>query len=48
MYSYTIIPGQEKVIIYFNGKPIGNYTPNEPIDNSTAQAHIQALFSGQK
>ena len=46
-YSYKLAPRQEKAIIYFNGKPIGSYTPNEPIDNSTAQAHIQALFNEQ-
>lgn len=48
LYSYEIAPEQEKAIIYFNGKPIGSYTPNEPIDNDSAQDHIQALFNEQK
>ena len=47
-YSYKLAPGQDQVIIYYNGKPVGTYTPNEPIDNDSAQAHIQALFNAQK
>ena len=47
-YSCKLAPGQDQVIIYCNEKPIGTYTPSEPIDNDSAQAHIQALFNAQK